>query len=331
MIEPVCLMVALEGAPCSGKSSCLKAVRDYFINQGKIVFVLNETATELKLNGVDNLTTDVSYFQFQNLLVREQLFKEQEYRRLGRNLADRTGKDFLLLCDRGLIDGIAFGNRNEFLNVMDAHGLSLNLARDYYDKVIYLETAINIKDTKANNEIRTDTPEQAQIANEILIKEWQKHQNFTMVPLMETIQQKQKVVIDLIEKEFDKKHFIVQEKETKQNENIEQLATVEPRLSYNSRITDYDGLMECFDILKNDENVNSLKISYNFCQHKHDKFEIVFSDKQLSIAYPLISSEELFDNYIKRLSCAIDNRKIIRSVEVSYVPKCKMYRIFLDY
>ena len=54
--------IVLTGGPCAGKTKSLNFIKEKFENEGKQVFVINETATELMSEGFDfnsNSTLDI--------------------------------------------------------------------------------------------------------------------------------------------------------------------------------------------------------------------------------------------------------------------------------
>lgn len=171
--------VALTGGVCAGKTSSLAAVSDTFSSMGFKVFIINETSTELRTNGVV-APDDVSGYAFQRMLVHEQLWKEKAYMRL----ASTLDSPVLVLCDRGVLDGKTFLQDDDaFRAILDECGTNESDARMSYDGIVYLVTAAEGASEYYgyNNPVRTETPEQAIDNDHRLRKVWEGHPNLCVI------------------------------------------------------------------------------------------------------------------------------------------------------
>jgi hypothetical protein len=114
-----------------------------------------EVATILFSNGV----THTGLPNLQEVIMRLQMSLENSFHNLGKNAQFKT---VVLLCDRGLMDGLAYCSPEEFQDTLDTVGLKLTDARDVrYHAVIHLETAAkNAVEfyTTSNNVARIESP-----------------------------------------------------------------------------------------------------------------------------------------------------------------------------
>ena len=96
--------IVLTGGPSAGKSSSLETIRDYFTNKGYIVYIVNESATELMISGVIPNKNNLSMIEFQDIVLRYQLYKENLIDSIADNSYDE--KEAIIIYDRGLLDNI---------------------------------------------------------------------------------------------------------------------------------------------------------------------------------------------------------------------------------
>ena len=171
--------IVITGGPCGGKSTALSKLEKHFTGLGYRVVFVSEAATELILNGVVPWVGKNA--DFQNILLRTQRNKEQLYRDWVEKLSENKA---LLICDRGALDNKAYMTDDEFEQV--ASGLQTNEIelRDNYDAIFHLVTAANGAEqfyTTANNEARTETPEEATILDNKLIAAWTGHPHLRVI------------------------------------------------------------------------------------------------------------------------------------------------------
>lgn len=76
--------------------------------------------------------------KFQILLMQTQINLEDTFENLARN----EGKQSVLLCDRGLMDGSAYVSQDQWQAVLDEMGWNpINLRDKRYDAVLHMVTA----------------------------------------------------------------------------------------------------------------------------------------------------------------------------------------------
>ena len=100
--------------------------------------------------------------------------------------ASKTMPDekILIVCDRGTMDNRAYMNDLEFTQVLNALETNEIQLRDSYDAVFHLVTAAKGAErfyTLANNEARTETPEQARGIDDKLIAAWTGHPHLRVI------------------------------------------------------------------------------------------------------------------------------------------------------
>ncbi len=166
--------IVITGGPCGGKSTAMTWIESNLSKRGYKVLFIPETASELILGGVAPWTVNSNY-EFQKALVSLQIQKEQVFEMAARNMDD---KKILIVADRGILDNKAYMTDEEFQLLCHELGSSEVSFRDNYDAVFHLVTAAQGA-TKfyslANNQARTETPEQAIAMDQKLISCWTGH------------------------------------------------------------------------------------------------------------------------------------------------------------
>ena len=179
--------IAVDGGPCSGKSTGLAHIVRKLADIGIIAFVVPEAATLLIQSGVAPWTVGLE--SFQRAVARLQIQNEEVWTTEALAHEKRTGKKCVLLCDRGLVGAAAYlpGDRPlESLNtIFGEFGLDMEKARTRYVGVIHLVTAADGAEeyyTLANNQARTETPEQARALDKRTMAAWLGHPHLAVIP-----------------------------------------------------------------------------------------------------------------------------------------------------
>ena len=172
--------IVITGGPCAGKTTGLSWIQNAFGSRGYRVLFVPETASELIGGGVAPWTCG-SNLDYQKCQVSLQLEKEKVFLRAAESMRDEK---ILIVCDRGLLDNKAYMTETEFQAVLAALGLDEVALRDDYDAVFHLVTAAHGAEefyTLANNQARTETPEQARELDDRLIAAWTGHPHLRVV------------------------------------------------------------------------------------------------------------------------------------------------------
>ena len=172
--------IVITGGPCAGKTTALSWIQNAFTQKGYQVLFVPETATELIGGGVAPWTcrTNVDY---QLCQVSLQLEKERIFAQAARCM---KGEKVLIVCDRGLLDNKAYMTPAEFQAVLGGLGKNEVELRDGYDGIFHLVTAAKGARefyTTANNQARTETPEQAAELDDKLIAAWTGHPHLRVI------------------------------------------------------------------------------------------------------------------------------------------------------
>lgn len=166
--------IVITGGPCAGKTTGMSWIQNAFTKLGYRVLFVPETATELITGGVTPWDCG-SNLDYQMCQMRLQLEKERVFEQAAAGMKEDK---ILIVCDRGAIDNRAYMNDLEFAQVLDALRTDEIQLRDNYDAVFHLVTAAKGAVqfyTTANNQARTESPEQAIALDEKLIAAWTGH------------------------------------------------------------------------------------------------------------------------------------------------------------
>ena len=154
-------LAVLTGGPGGGKTAILELARKYFCRH--VVF-LPEAAGVVFSGGFPRIQSTEGLRSAQRTIFRVQ--REMEH------LAVSCQDSALILCDRGVLDGLAYwpGSRRQFLSQV---GTTLEEQIHRYSLVIHIETAPSSAYT--NNGIRLETAEQAQAIDRRIREVWKSH------------------------------------------------------------------------------------------------------------------------------------------------------------
>ena len=173
--------VVLTGGPCGGKTTAKSEIKARFEQLGFLVLCGAEAATLLFGGGVPFPHDEASAMLLQKTILRLQITLEDMLEEIGR----ASGRPTLILLDRGTLDGKAYVSDHEWELLLDDMKMSTVLLRDQrYDAVIHLVTAADGAAsfyTLANNETRTETPEQAREMDRKTLNSWTGHEHLYIV------------------------------------------------------------------------------------------------------------------------------------------------------
>lgn len=168
--------IVITGGPCAGKSTALSKIQEELTQLGYKVLIIAESATELITGGI----TPFEYKDFQTYIINYQLEKEKLYEKVAKS----TDKKTVIICDRGILDNKAYMSQEQFDNIMTNLNTNEVELRDNYGAVFHLVTAAKGAEkfyTTANNTARTETINQAQILDDMIIDAWTGHPHFRII------------------------------------------------------------------------------------------------------------------------------------------------------
>ena len=172
--------IVITGGPCAGKSTAMGWIQQTFSRQGYTVLFIPETATELISGGVAPWTCGTN-LDYQRCQIQLQLEKERIFLQAAMTM---PGEKFLIVCDRGLMDNLAYMTEEEFSLILREQNLSRNEVLGSYDAIFHLVSAAKgLAEfyTLDNNSARTETPEQAAVLDDRVLSAWREHPSLHII------------------------------------------------------------------------------------------------------------------------------------------------------
>lgn len=186
--------IVITGGPCAGKTTGLSYLEQELSKMGYKVVFLNESATEIILNGLDR-NANKSNLDFERNIINLQVEKEKLYVNYCKNL---PFENVLLVCDRGVMDCKSYMTDEEFNQALNQLNLDKIQLRDNYDAVFHLVTAAKGAEqayTKANNQARFESLEQAKDADNRTMNAWTGHPHFRAIDNSSNFENKMKRLV----------------------------------------------------------------------------------------------------------------------------------------
>lgn len=229
--------IVVTGGPCAGKSTGMSWIQNAFTKRGYKVIFVAESAAELINSGVQPWS--FSNIEFQSAILNTQLAKEHVYEEIAKN---SNYEKILLVFDRGTIDGKAFSEPGVFEQIVKNVGKTENELINNYDAVFHLVTAAKGAEefyTLENNSARSETVEQARVADDRLLTAWNGHRHFRIIGNEENFKDKMSRLIDEIAislgepKSFEtKKKYLIKYPDISMLEQMENVEKVEVNQTY---------------------------------------------------------------------------------------------------
>ena len=172
--------IVITGGPCAGKTTGMSYLEQELTKMGYKVVFLNESATEIILNGL-GLGANKTNLNFERNIIHLQVEKEKIYMEFCQNLPNDK---VLLVCDRGIMDCKSYMTDYEFDKALEQLNLDKIQVRDNYDAVFHLVTAAKDAEhayTNSNNQARKESIEEAIIADEKTMNAWTGHPHFRAI------------------------------------------------------------------------------------------------------------------------------------------------------
>ena len=190
--------IVLTGGPCAGKTSALPVLSAHLESKGHTVLCIPESATELISGGVSPSTCKerIEYMIYQTRL---QLLKEDIFRSAALHM---DCDSIVILCDRGIMDILAYMDITDFQTLMDTVKLHEDEILARYDAVIHLESVAVSQPSEysLNNSARSESIEQAILLDQKTQQAWKNHPRHAIIPCNSLFEDKiQRLVRQIME------------------------------------------------------------------------------------------------------------------------------------
>lgn len=130
--------IAIVGGPCGGKTQGIPTVAKFLEAKGWQIYTVPETATLLSGNGIElGSPNPAMKLAVQGAIVKLQMALEDGMMAA----AAASGKNCIVLCDRGLMDSKVYTPPNDWLPHVERHDLSELTIRHRYDAVFHMVSA----------------------------------------------------------------------------------------------------------------------------------------------------------------------------------------------
>lgn len=161
--------LVISWGPCGGKSSILPHLVETLLQQGYDVYTVPEMATYLETQWI-HPKYGISLKEFQINIVEQQLLHEQA---MQQEIALRWRPEkSVILCDRGLVDNLAYVDEATYTEVLASCKLSLAEVLNRYGGAVLLQTAAYGAEefyTTANNTARSESIEEARVVEDHIL------------------------------------------------------------------------------------------------------------------------------------------------------------------
>ena len=175
------LKVVLTGGPCGGKTTAIQTIEEEFLEKGYQVLIVPEAATILISSGIKPFGDNkISMVEFQKYVMDLQEFLEE----VAERAAERSDKDVIIVCDRGLMDDKAYVSEKEFVELLNERGTFQFELMNRYDLVLHLKSAACGKEefyTLDNNAARTESPAEAREKDKKTLNAWLGHDSLKVI------------------------------------------------------------------------------------------------------------------------------------------------------
>lgn len=184
MVDPASVEIyVVTGGPCGGKSTAQAMIMEELPNYGISPMWAREAATDIFSSGLKpTMLSPEQWGPFQSYLMREQMDKEESRRRFATLL---PGSRPVVFADRGVPDNMAYMGESAFLAAIGSMGLTLSDVRERrYAAAYHLVTAAEGAEafyTTENNEMRTESAEEARALDTRTMNAWAGHRHLTVL------------------------------------------------------------------------------------------------------------------------------------------------------
>lgn len=329
-------VIALTGGPCAGKSTALSKIEHLLTSLNYNVLIIPESSTELLSNGIT--IKKLGNFEFQKLLLKHQLQKEEIYLTAANLLKGKT----VIICDRGTIDSKAYVGSKSFNKILKNLKLNESQLMNRYDAVIHLKTAADGAEefySNENNPARYETAEQARLIDNEILNVWTGHSKLKIISndggfskkiddvlnniclilgIPKPLEIERKFLIEMpnliqLETKYNAKHYKINQDYLQTKRNIERRVR---------KISKPDGKIYYYTEKKKINNISRFETERKITESEYNTF-LQFKDKKLRTItkerYYFVYNNQYFeldvypefkDKAILELELSYENQKI---------------------
>lgn len=171
--------IVLAGGACSGKSTTVRYLQKRLPEMGITPFIVPELATQMFEGGISWLHVRDNYddaIRFQQYMIEKQLSNEEWYETFATIM---PGTRKVLICDRGMLDNVAYVNAEQaeqvMYNIWELYDMTEQEMGERYTGVIHLASLAFLDDYNLDNPARYETPEEARTMCTHIFKTWAAH------------------------------------------------------------------------------------------------------------------------------------------------------------
>src|SRR5574343_97660 len=188
--------IVLTAAPGAGKTTAMASITERLQYLGYQVYVVPEVASMFILGGMNiNYPNIEMRMHAQETLLKTIIHLEDSFF----DLAKKSNKPTVILCDRGTMDGKAFTDAVIWQSLTDENRWSSVGLRDLrYEAVLHLSSAPKEHYTLENNRARRESFEQAQELDVKIQNAWLGHPHLRVITSRDNFSDKIKEVISAV-------------------------------------------------------------------------------------------------------------------------------------
>jgi CYTH domain-containing protein len=175
-------VIVITGGPCSGKTTAAPFLTEKLLDAGLYPIVVPEAATLIMGGNVSPTNGRFHNDHFQERIIGMTIALEREFMAAAHAVEHPRP---VLLCDRGIMDALAYTKPDLFWKTCRTFGLNIASARDRrYHGIVHLRSAaIGAEQfyTKENNLYRRETAEEARMLDDRTLEAWRGHSHIALI------------------------------------------------------------------------------------------------------------------------------------------------------
>ncbi len=174
--------IVIGGGPCAGKTTGIPFLSEKLSDAGQYPIVVPEAPTLLMRGNVSPMSGVFDEVVFQEAVIRMMMALEEIFVSAAKKILH---KHPVLLCDRGIMDALAYCEPQLFWQICKNLGLDASSARDKrYHAIIHMRTAALGAEkfyTHSTNIYRRETLEEARVQDEKTLAAWRGHPHVIII------------------------------------------------------------------------------------------------------------------------------------------------------